>query len=67
MVEGVTPFLLSAKLLYDMDATINFRKGIAVFRKLSDQQFLLERSSSNHLLLPRRPLLAEQMFLRDWA
>ena len=52
MVEGATPFLLSAKFLYDLDATINFRKGIAVFRKLSEQQIKLERSSSNHLLLP---------------
>ena len=52
MVEGGTPFLLSSKFLCDMDATINFRSGIAIFKRLSDQQFRLERSPSNHLLLP---------------
>ena len=31
MVEGATPFLLSAKFLYDMDATINFRTGWQCF------------------------------------
>ena len=52
MMEGATPFLLSAKFLYDMDATINFRTGVAVFRKISAQHVKLDRSSSNHLLLP---------------
>lgn len=32
LVEGGTPFLLSSKFLYDMDATINFRSGVAVFK-----------------------------------
>ena len=48
LVEGATPFLF----LYGMEATINFRTGIAVFKKLSDQHFQLERSSSNHLMIP---------------
>ena len=52
MVEGATPFLLSAKFLYDMEATINFRTGVALFKRLSPEQFRLERSASNHLLLP---------------
>ena len=52
MVEGATPFLLSAKFLYDMEATINFRSGIAMFKKLSSELFQLERTPSNHLLLP---------------
>lgn len=52
MVEGGTPFLLSSKFLYDMDATINFRTGMAVFKAISDQQFRLERSPSHHLMLP---------------
>ena len=52
MVEGATPFLLSAKFLYDMQATINFRSGIAMFKKLSSELFQLERTPSNHLLLP---------------
>ena len=52
LVEGKTPFLLSSKFLYDMDATINFRTGKAVFLKLSDRQVQLERTESNHLMLP---------------
>ena len=35
-----------------MDATINFRTGVAVFRKISAQHVKLDRSPSNHLLLP---------------
>lgn len=52
MVEGGTPFLLSSKFLYDVDATINFRTGIAVFKKLSNRQFKLERTPSHHLMIP---------------
>ena len=64
MVEGATPFLLSAKFLYDMDATINFRTGIAVFRNLSDQQFQLERSPSNHLMLPMTAFAGRESVLQ---
>ena len=52
LVEGGTPFLLSSKFLYDMDATINFRSGVAVFKTLSSRQFKLERTPSHHLMVP---------------
>lgn len=52
LVEGGTPFLLSSKFLYDMDATINFRTGKAIFKKISPQQFQLERTPSHHLMMP---------------
>ena len=52
LVEGATPFLLSSKFLYDVDATINFRRGIAVFRQLSEKQIKLERTPNHHLLIP---------------
>ena len=52
LVEGATPFLLSSKFLYDVDATINFRRGVAVFRQLSEKQIKLERTPNHHLLIP---------------
>ena len=52
LVEGPTPFLLSSKFLYDMEATINFRTGKAIFRTLGEQQIQLERSANHHLMLP---------------
>ena len=52
LVEGATPFLLSSKFLYDVDATINFRRGVAVIRQLSEKQIKLERTSNHHLLIP---------------
>ena len=52
VIEGTTPLLLSAKFLYDVDASINFRTGVAVFQKLGEKPFLLERGPGNHLLLP---------------
>lgn len=52
MVEGGTPFLLSSKFLYDVEATINFKSGVAVFKKLSNKQFKLERTPSHHLMIP---------------
>lgn len=39
VVEGSAPFLLSAKFLSDMNTTIDFRSGIAVFRKLSEHHY----------------------------
>lgn len=52
VVEGSTPLLLSAKFLYDSKATIDFRKGTAIFEGLNKEAFQLERSAGNHLLLP---------------
>lgn len=52
LVEGNTPFLLSAKFLADMNATVNFRTGTAIFRRLSAKHFQLERTSGNHLVIP---------------
>lgn len=52
MIEGSTPFLLSAKFLYDMKATINFHTGVAQFATLSERHFQLERGPGNHLMLP---------------
>lgn len=52
VVEGSTPLLLSAKFLYDSKATIDFRKGTAVFEGIHGEAFQLERSAGNHLLLP---------------
>ena len=52
MIEGSTPFLLSAKFLYEMRATINFHTGVAQFAALSDQHFQLERGPGNHLMVP---------------
>ena len=52
VVEGRTPFLLSARWLYDMEATINFRSGKACFAALSPEQVQLERGPSFHLLMP---------------
>ena len=68
MVEGGTPFLLSSKFLYDMDATINFRTGLAIFKRLSDRQSRLERSPSNHLLLPMTAFAGrEDLLSRIWV
>ena len=52
VVEGATPFLLSAKFLADVNASINFRTGVAVFKKLSVQQYLLDRTAGGHLTIP---------------
>ena len=52
VIEGTTPLLLSAKFLYDVNASINFRTGVAVFQKFGKKPFLLERGPGNHLLLP---------------
>ena len=52
VVEGSTPLLLSAKFLYDSRATIDFRKGTAVFEGINHEAYQLERSPGNHLLLP---------------
>ena len=52
VIEGTTPLLLSAKFLYDVDASINFRTGVAVFKRLGGKPFMLERGPGNHLLLP---------------
>ena len=52
LVEGATPFLLSSKFLYDVDATINFRRGIAEFGQLSEKQIKLEGTPNHHLLFP---------------
>lgn len=52
VIEGSTPLLLSAKFLYDMDTSINFRTGVAVFAKMSSKAVQLHRGPGNHLLLP---------------
>ena len=52
LVEGATPFLLIAKLLADLNATVNFRNGTAVFRKLSNEQYVLSRTAVGHLAVP---------------
>ena len=60
VIEGSTPLLLSAKFLYDTDASINFRTdasinfrtGVAVFAKMSSKAVQLSRGPGNHLLLP---------------
>jgi len=52
LVEGATPFLLSAKFLADLNATVNFRNGAAVFRKLSNEQYVLSRTAGGHLAAP---------------
>lgn len=52
VVEGTTPFLLSAKFLADQNASVNFRTGVALLRKISDQHFQLSRTSGGHLVLP---------------
>ena len=70
LVEGKTPFLLSSKFLYDMDVTINFRTGKALFRTLSSQQIQLERTDSNHLLIPLTAFAGhhnalEHLFVKD--
>lgn len=52
VIEGSTPLLLSARFLYDVMASVNFRTGMAVFRKLQDEPLQLERGPGNHLLLP---------------
>ena len=70
LVEGKTPLLLYSKLLYDMDATINFLTGKAVFLKLSDRQVQLERTESNHLMLPLTAFAGhrealQELFVKD--
>lgn len=52
LVEGNTPFLLSARFLADLNATVNFRTGAPVFRRVSEKHFQLERTSGNHLVIP---------------
>ena len=65
LVEGKTPFLLSSKFLYDMDVTINFRTGKALFKTLSSQQIQLERTESNHLLIPLTAFAGHQNALEN--
>lgn len=52
VVEGPTPFLLSSRFLAEMNARIEFRSGVAVFQKLSNVQYRLQRSPGSHLLIP---------------
>lgn len=52
VVEGQTPILLSSRWLEEQGAVINFQSGKARFRFLGDRQVQLEKSSTNHLLLP---------------
>ena len=51
VVEGNTPFLLSARFLADLNVSINFRTGKAVFRKLGpEQNAWLPPHDSSHLV-----------------
>ena len=52
VVEGSTPFLLSSRFLAEMNATLNFRMGVIVMKRLSEQHYTLERTAGNHLILP---------------
>lgn len=52
VVEGTTPFLLSARFLEESNASINFRTGRAVFRRYSENFYHLERTPGGHLILP---------------
>ena len=52
VVEGKTPFLLSARFMSDYNVSVNFRTGVAVFRKISDKPFCLKRTPGGHLTVP---------------
>ena len=50
LCDGGAPWLGSMSFLYESDATINFRSGIAHFRNLDpENHVLLKRMSSGHL------------------
>ena len=49
-------------------ATINFKTGVAIFRRLCEKQFVLQRSQSNHLLLPMTAFAGREDVLSGlWA
>ncbi|CAE7745408.1 unnamed protein product, partial [Symbiodinium sp. CCMP2456] len=52
IVEGGTPMLLSSKWLYDQEAIVDFKRGQAIFPKISSEVIQLERAPTFHLLLP---------------
>ena len=65
VVEGHTPFLLSAKFLADMNATINFRTGVAVFQKLGSSMYRLKRTPGNHLIIPLTAFAGHRKVFED--
>ena len=52
IVEGQTPLLLSSRWLQEQEAIIDFATGTARFKCTGDRTVQLERSSTNHLMLP---------------
>lgn len=65
MVDGGVPFLLSVTFLEDMEATINFKTGQAIFGALSDQVIQLRRAPSGHWLLPLEAFQGNQALLQQ--
>ena len=52
VVEGATPLLLSAKVMYEWGLQVDFKTGLAVFNDRNGEQVQLERAPSYHLLMP---------------
>jgi hypothetical protein len=52
VVEGTVPLLLSQQFLDEMNVTMNFRTGQAIFAELSEKIVQLTRTSSGHWLFP---------------
>jgi hypothetical protein len=52
VVEGTVPLLLSQQFLDEMNVTMNFRTGQAIFGELSEKTVKLTRTSSGHWLFP---------------
>ena len=52
VVEGATPLLLSAKVMYEWGLQVDFKTGLAIFNDRKGEQVQLERAPSYHLLMP---------------
>ena len=61
VVEGQTPMLLSGKWLYEQEAIVDFKRGQALFPKITTGDILqLERAQTHHLLLPIMAFLGNE-------
>lgn len=65
VVEGGTPLLLSAKFLAEMNAAVNFRTGVVVFRKLGEQQYQMQRTAGGHLAIPLLAYVGNSQVYKD--
>ena len=55
-----TPMLLSGKWLYEQEAVVDFKRGQALFPKITGEILQLDRAQTHHLLLPVTAFLGNE-------